>query len=281
MLEIRGNEIAHTGTGSGGFQTGIKVSIEPDGEAIQTVNKTEFDLIANTIRDCLATGIHLQSDRLSEDASEHMATFQFDRNTITGCAGPGVHIDRGDDEGGYLNVEMYGNLIVDNQLGILVSGNDTDAPWAMAGCTIVDNSSFGLAIDDLIGHVPSSLVNCIVYSNNGNGSGEQGGTSGFGSTVVWDTDDVTVFEHNNWELLFSSCSCTPDADGNVDDSPGFVNQASGDYHLTSTACSRNKGDNTPTAGPQLTELDIDGEPRVYRADGVNQVDQGADEYSGS
>jgi hypothetical protein len=60
-------------------------------------------------------------------------------------------------------------------------------------------------------------------------------------------------------------------DGNIDQSPEFVNSVEGDFHLQYTSPCRNAGDN---AAPGHFTEDMEGDPRI--AEGV--VDMGADEF---
>lgn len=59
--------------------------------------------------------------------------------------------------------------------------------------------------------------------------------------------------------------------GNIDTDPMFMDQASGDLHLTHPSPCKNTGTSSP---PMITDTDFEGDPRI--ADG--SVDMGADEF---
>jgi hypothetical protein len=69
--------------------------------------------------------------------------------------------------------------------------------------------------------------------------------------------------------------------GNINVDPKFVNFANGDFHLDASQSSPciDAGDNIPDEGPELTEIDIDGQPREQDGDDDETitVDMGADE----
>ncbi len=274
---IKNNVIDSSACTSGyGIATGLKIELTPTGTGIVTLDHDELFITDNTIKSCTAYGIWYLSDAPST-ASSHLSTFDFERNDIRGSNGTndaGINIDWGSQNYGYLQCELRNNVIVDNYFGVWLHGTDLDPSSRLfANNTVAYNSHEGFYVDD--SKEPTALTNNIVHGNNGGGT-QHGGTSS------WSPTSPAYCDYNCWQALYSSpadnCDPTQDPNGkhNVTAAPGFANQGTGDYHLTSSACARNKGDNTPDSGVSIGSFDIDGQRRINAGDST--VDIGADEY---
>ena len=123
-------------------------------------------------------------------------------------------------------------------------------------CTVANNDEYGIKVGGATLLNRPNIQNTIVWGN------------GSGSDVIDDYEDVHYFFNNDWEGLAGAGGCgSPDAQGNVNTNPNFVNAGAGDYHLDETySCLIELGLNSPYGSVILTELDIDRQDRILGDD---------------
>jgi hypothetical protein len=145
------------------------------------------------------------------------------------------------------NCIFSGNRILDSGNGGAID-NDASSP-TITNCTFHNNSAdYGGAIYD--NNPATTVTNSILWANNA-----ANGPQIYGNCSV---------SYCNVQGGFSG-------DGNIDADPNFVDADNNDCHLRWHSPCIDAGD--PAYVPQPDETDIDGEPRVTRA----QLDMGADE----
>ena len=148
--------------------------------------------------------------------------------------------------------------------GVYVESN---APCEVRNCTIVQNEAIGTGGVYEWGGWPGSGY--------GYGGGISAGTnSAIYNSIVW-SNTATTSSSNWFEGRFSySCSePRPDGAANLNQDPGFVQIATGNFHLASASSCMDVGTNqTWMSGA----TDLDGNPRIKHG----FVDLGAYEYQG-
>jgi hypothetical protein len=164
----------------------------------------------------------------------------------------------GDGGGAYQGTLV--NCVLSNNSSAINGGG---AAWgALVGCLVVGNRSLQGG-----GVAAASLVNCTVVGNSGSTYGA--GTSG-------DTVLNSIIVNNNGPDDYGSTisnSCTtaqPGINGNITNSPSFVNPGAGNYQLQSNSPCINAANNLYVA----SSTDLAGNPRI--AGGT--VDIGAYEF---
>ncbi|MGQ0553340.1 MAG: right-handed parallel beta-helix repeat-containing protein [Planctomycetota bacterium] len=205
----------------------------------------------------------LASQDDDEASSVNIQAWSTDRNVISQNRGFGIVLDWGGaDDFEYLRIHTRGNMIVDNgDSGVLlVGGPSLNGALSSLNDTIAGNAGYGIEVYEAPLY---SLANTVIWDN------------ALGSAYDWDASDWAHYTYNNVRGFLANPdeSCTADEDGNLDSEPGFVNPSGGDYHITSTACVRNKGYYQPLGDTILLSMDIDGEARSH-----GRPDIGADEY---
>lgn len=147
-------------------------------------------------------------------------------------------------------------------------------------CVFIDNSAshFGGAIS-IYGYGPE-IINCTFY---GNSAGDFGGAlalgTGIGTSVVnsifWSNSPDTF--HGTPTVTYSLVQNGYDGEGNIDQSPEFVDPAGDNLRLLFDSSCVDAGKNSV---PGLSGNDIDGKPRYIDGDEdmTVQIDMGAYEY---
>jgi hypothetical protein len=274
-LTITGNTIeSRDPVDSGGIQTGVYVSLTPDGDGDIELQSNQFSVIRNTIKECCGDGIWLRSVPLMSTATVRLSLLDLERNDVRGCGGSALLLQKSDiavsDYAGYIDVQSMGNMIVQNGLGVRVIDDvNGSGPLNMLNDTIAYNTAFAFKFEgDHAGDL-AVLINSIVWENNGGGTQYYSGTSG------WDPV-YAVIEYCDFQGHSGD-------EGNIAVDPGFVSVANGDFHLDDDPASPciDAGGNVPSAGASLSllEFDIDGQRRLQDSDddATATVDIGADE----
>ncbi len=177
--------------------------------------------------------------------------------TIARCIIEGDH-EKGSED---IAIHVYGNsmpviancLICYSSIGLYFDGASSGG--IIRNNTIVGND-YGIVLSD---GVTSALIsNCIVW---GNGTDPN-------CNLVGVFDDVEYSCVGGWP----SEPDEPDARGNFDSNPRFVDLDAGDFHLTLNSPCINAGGPVDTVWPD--DVDLDGDPRVMGG----AVDVGADEF---
>jgi len=192
-------------------------------------------------------------------------TAQKDKNILISDSSPTIArcIIEGDHEKGSedIAIHVYGNsmpviancLICYSSIGLYFDGASSGG--IIRNDTIVSND-YGIVLSD---NVTSALIsNCIVW---GNGTDPN-------CNLVGVFDDVEYSCVGGWP----SEPDEPDARGNFDSNPRFVDADAGDFHLTLNSPCINAGGPLDMVWPD--DIDIDGDPRVMGG----AVDVGADEF---
>lgn len=206
----------------------------------------------------------------------------------------------------YSTVTIDNSLIADNGSdGILSTGqffgrNQVEC----TNSTLQNNTGTGLRIDILEWNTEftDNLNNCIVANNVGGGvfltqfANSKVTSSILNSTIVYNNNYGVSFQPTSYgnidiansiiwghmdnltgvpiaDVTYSDVEDTDYSGGNDNISvyPQFINPGGQDYHLLSTSPAIDIGDNS---NPNLSSVDIDGDPRILG--GV--VDMGADEF---
>jgi len=157
-------------------------------------------------------------------------------------------------------VELVNNVIANNsESGLYVYSNSGSI--AFTNNTITDNSQDGLYLWKESSATQVDLYNNILSGNHGS------------FDVVLDNwSGATINAYNNNLLYPDRVSGVFTNEGsNLNETPGFVNAAAGDYHLAESSPLINNGENS---APELPQKDFEGDDRII--DGL--VDIGADEY---
>ena len=141
------------------------------------------------------------------------------------------------------------------------------------GCLVVSNSApvsgGGL-------YTPSTVVNCTIAGNTAlQGGGIDGGSPTVQNSIIFNNTAASGSHPNFSSGTFFNC-CTTPMPGNhfstITNDPGFVNYATGDFHLRSDSPCINGGRNSYISA--FITTDLDSSPRIV--DGF--VDIGAYEY---
>jgi subtilisin family serine protease len=145
-------------------------------------------------------------------------------------------------------------------------------------CTITGNYSYenGGGMFVWNGHV--YMYNCTISDNKAavQGGGiflfsHLSGSTSLRSCILWN-ENATEVEGKTISVQYSDVEGGYIGTDNMNAEPRFVDAAGGDYHLLWDSPCIDAGD--PAYVPQPSDKDIDGEPRVMRA---NRVDMGSDE----
>ncbi len=147
----------------------------------------------------------------------------------------------------------------------------------ITNCTISDNSA--MRGSEIYFHLSSdSIINCIVWSNAAAGTLTSIGASGSSFSITYSDVVAEGYAGSNGNirtdpLFVRNPDAGPDGEWGTDDDDY------GDLHLRSTSPCIDAGRST---GITLSDMDIDGDPRIIDGDtsGSAEVDMGADEYSG-
>lgn len=177
-----------------------------------------------------------------------------DNNAITGP----------NNSGSYAGGLSFGGGVTVNVIGCIISGNSASFSGGgvyavlgntqtvtFQGCTIVNNSSFGIGGISAVGGGAMTIVGSIIWGNSSPGIG---------------SDAQAIVSVINSNLQFPSIGAGAT---NISLDPRFIDPSSGDFHLTTTSPCVNTGSIGVLPAPTL---DIDGSPRI-----VGTIDMGADE----
>src|SRR6266545_2874203 len=176
------------------------------------------------------------------------------------------------------NALIVQNLITGNQAGVgggiysLVRGARRSI---LVNNTIADNNATAIG-SGIFAEGPDAraeLTNNIIVAKPGQTALHCGSNL--------NDQNQAIFRNN----IFSSggmayggnCSDRTGTDGNISADPLFTNPTQGDYHLQQGSPSIDAGDNL---APNLTDKDIDGDPRILDGDGNGTaiIDMGVDEF---
>jgi hypothetical protein len=145
-------------------------------------------------------------------------------------------------------------------------------------CTVTGNHSYENGGGMFVWSAIVYMENCTISDNTADDMG--GGIFLFGhlsgsatlrSCILWN-ENATEVEGKTISVQYSDVEGGYSGTGNINTDPFFVDTAGGDYHLRWVSSCIDTGD--PGYVPQPSDKDIDGEPRVMRA---NRVDMGSDE----
>ncbi|MHC4692830.1 MAG: S8 family serine peptidase [Planctomycetota bacterium] len=145
-------------------------------------------------------------------------------------------------------------------------------------CTVTGNHSYENGGGMFVWSAIVYMENCTISDNTADDMG--GGIFLFGhlsgsatlrSCILWN-ENATEVEGKTISVQYSDIEGGYTGTGNINTDPCFVDTAGGDYHLRWVSSCIDTGD--PGYVPQPSDKDIDGEPRVMRA---NRVDMGSDE----
>ncbi|MGQ0553872.1 MAG: DUF1565 domain-containing protein [Planctomycetota bacterium] len=254
-----------------GIETGIEfVAAGAEGKQVRFATTPTIEIIGNTVKACLGDGILATVDTDDDESSyAYFSTGHIEQNTLRGNGAAGLHLDYGSwdvgDAGRYISVDTVGNLIVQNTVGIHISGVQdvsSEGGQKSVGDTIANNSAAGFWIDG-DSTTYANMQNLIVYGN--------GGTQQVDGTLEWDPGSADFIDYCVWECLGSATDPPSAPYFNIDENPDFVNAGAGDFTILYGSPCIAKGDITPVVA--LTTYDIEGEGREY-----GRVDIGADEY---
>ncbi len=205
-----------------------------------TVSAKNIAIDGFTIRNGKFTGI----PQLGSGIYVLANTVLISHNIITGNSGPGI-INSG-------AATISNNLIYGN-------GDSGISSFAGATLEVITNNTIVNNGNNGVSNGPpahTTIVNNVIAFNKAIGVSTLG------------TDDNCVFGNK------TDFSLAPEAAGNIEADPLFVNAASNDFHLKANSPCINQGDDTATA---IGTVDLDNTPRVTNG----HVDIGAYEYSGA
>jgi parallel beta-helix repeat protein len=216
----------------------------------------------------------------------------------------------GSTSGGGIDFDYISSAVVTD---CTISGNETcgvrceDSSPTLTNCTITSNKSRGV----FCSYSSPILVNCLIAANDGIGVycyrssptmrnctlAANNSLSGYGGVFCYDESSPTLVNCVLWNagseiegasavVTYSSVQGGWSGEGNVDDSPMFVDPVNGDYSLQADSPCIDSG--SPeygiNASPWLLAYgDMNGRVRVWDGDGDGQavVDMGAFEYGSS
>jgi hypothetical protein len=283
---IKENEVLDSFSGSGGGIYSLHAMPMIEGNTI-TENHARFGagifceesspalasntIMNNTMYDWSFVGVGPSDGAVSLNLCED---FTVDGNLIklnTGRQGGGITVTSGMSSGSMLN-----NVISGNVTGMFGKGGGIywEASLATGNSYLINNtitgnqafSSYG-SVTLVLGSGNRMVVANNVIANNSSGINSQG----YPPYVVSHND---VF--NNVENYIGLESGT----GDISIPPGFVNETSGDFHLTPSSQCIDAGTNS--AVPAWLTADFEGNPRITdgNGDGSAVVDMGAYELMG-
>ena len=297
-LEIRGNQINEYGVlldsaNRSNCNNNIirdvtiadnQIDVTPVGIEVVVVGENGWESTGNRIENMTITdnvltsgGIQIGGATGGDSNNNTMSGIVIDRNYITSCAANGVFLIAGDN-GAHDNLiegTVIRNIFVANcnGAGVLLHGDDHSSPnntinnVTIANLTLVNNGigtawAGGLNINSLSS---GNIISGVTISN----------------TILWENnlDDAITGSLSPDKVAYSILNDArfTGSDGNIYQSPEFVNPASGDYHLQSSSPAVDTGD--PSA-LNIGYLDLDKKVRVWDGDHDNNaiVDRGSWEY---
>jgi subtilisin family serine protease len=171
-----------------------------------------------------------------------------------------INNDAGEYDWGGAGVNMFG-------------GNAT-----FRSCTIAGNTSYENGGAMFVWNGYANMYNCTISDNTATVQGggiflfsHLSGSATLRSCILWN-ENATEVEGKTISVQYCDVEGGYTSTGNINDAPRFVDSDGGDYHLLWDSPCVDTGD--PGYIPQPSDKDIDGEPRVMRA---NRVDMGSDE----
>jgi len=255
---------------------GTPVTIELVSVGESGTNATGNLLSNVTLTDNTLTGggIHIGGATGRNSHANAISGVLIDRDHIISSVANGIYLNAGSSSAHdnlIENVVMRNTFVGDcHDAGVLMHGDDSSSPnnainnVTIANLTLVKNGvdslwAGGLNLNslDASNTIRGVTVSSTVLWQNGGGDSIRGSLTP--ASVIHSRLNGAPFAGNN---------------GNINLSPGFVNPASGDYHLQPTSPCIDSGD--PTAANAGT-FDLDKNSRLWdgNGDGLAEVDMGA------
>jgi hypothetical protein len=261
-----------------------QIDVSPIAIEIVTVGESGWDSHDNLVKNITLTdnmltggGIQIGGATAGNSYNNTMSGIVIDRNQITSCAANGIYLIAGDNGAHHNLIE---NSLIRNSLvafcsgaGVLLHGDDSSSAnntineVKLANLTLVNNGigtpwAGGLNINSLY---PGNIISGVTISN----------------TILWENsfEDAILGSLAPDSVAYSILNDVrfTGSDGNLYQSPEFVDPTSWDYSLQASSPGVDTGD--PSA-LNIGPLDLDKNMRLWDGDGdmIAIVDRGAWEY---
>jgi hypothetical protein len=266
---IQGNTITSEAAAPDGIASGLMLGVIVAAGSNISMIPSDLSIEGNSILWCTGDAMTFIADSLDEESSVTVQCWSVDRSKLSKNEGDGIVLDWGGaDYSVYLRIIARGCLIADNGGSGLAIRN---APTVSGGqsyltsCTVANNGEYGVKIGNAHANYWTSMQNTIVWGNS------------LGSSDYIDSySDVPYMYNSDIEGLSGASGCnSPDAHGNIDVDPEFVNESAGNYHLDAAySCLMEKGINNPYGSIGLPDQDIDRQDRIlgtYTDIGIDEV----------